>query len=65
VDAGPADAALRHAQGAIALRRARLERLLEEAQAQGAAPSSADLAHALGVSRRTVQRDLAALRRAA
>jgi DNA-binding SARP family transcriptional activator len=62
VDAGPADVALRHAQGAIALRRARLERLLEEAQSQGAAPSSADLAQALGVSRRTVQRDLAALR---
>jgi len=63
VDAGPADAALKRAQGAIALRRVRLARLLEEAQTQGAAPSTADLARALGVSRRTIQRDMAALRR--
>ncbi|MGC9356571.1 MAG: BTAD domain-containing putative transcriptional regulator [Anaerolineae bacterium] len=63
VDAGPADAALKRAQGAIALRRARLTRLLEEAQTQGAAPSTADLARALGVSQRTIQRDRAALRR--
>jgi DNA-binding SARP family transcriptional activator len=58
VDAGPADAALKQAQGAIALRRARLARLLQEAEAQGATPSVADLAETLGVSKRTVQRDL-------
>jgi DNA-binding SARP family transcriptional activator len=62
VDAGPADTALRQAQGAIALRRARLSRLIQEAQAQGAVPIVAQLAEALGVSKRTVQRDLAALR---
>jgi tetratricopeptide (TPR) repeat protein len=62
VDAGPADAALRQAQGSIALRRARLGRLLREARAQGADPSTADLAEVLGVSRRTVQRDLVVLR---
>jgi DNA-binding SARP family transcriptional activator len=62
VDAGPADAALKQAQGAIALRRARLSRLLHEAQAQGATPTVTQLAEALGISKRTAQRDLAALR---
>ena len=38
-------------------------RLLEEAQAQGAAPNCDQLAQALGVSRRTIERDLAALRK--
>ncbi|MGC9333901.1 MAG: BTAD domain-containing putative transcriptional regulator [Anaerolineae bacterium] len=62
VDAGPADAALKRAEGAIALRRARLARLLAEAAAHGAAPTVADLAAALRVSPRTIQRDLSALR---
>jgi tetratricopeptide (TPR) repeat protein len=62
VDAGPADVALRQARGAIALRRARLGRLLQEAKRQGATPTVGQLAEALGVSDRTVQRDLAALR---
>jgi tetratricopeptide (TPR) repeat protein len=63
VDAGPPDAALRQAKGAVATRRARLAGLLAEAAAQGATPTIADLAHALEVSPRTVQRDMAALRR--
>lgn len=62
VDVGPADAALRRAAGAIALRQARLARLLAEAATQGAAPTVADLAAALQVSPRTIQRDLSALR---
>ncbi len=62
VNAGPADAALKRAQGAIALRRARLARLQREAEVQGARPTIAQLADALGVSPRTVKRDLAALR---
>jgi DNA-binding SARP family transcriptional activator len=62
VDAGPADVALKRAEGAIALRRARLARLLAEARAQGGDPTVADLAGALAVSTRTIQRDLAALR---
>jgi DNA-binding SARP family transcriptional activator len=62
VDAGPADTTLEKSQGAIALRRARLARLMKEAQDQGAIPSTADLAAALEVSQRTIQRDLAALR---
>ncbi len=65
VDAGPADAALKHAQGAIALRRARLARLRREAEAQGAHPTIAQLADALNVSARTIKRDLAALRESA
>ena len=64
VDAGPADVALKQAQGGVALRRARLSRLIQEAQAQGAAPTVAQLAEALGVSTRTMQRDLATLRSA-
>ncbi|MBN1483831.1 MAG: HTH domain-containing protein [Chloroflexia bacterium] len=64
VDAGPPDAALKQAQGAIGLRRARLLRLLHEAQAQGAAPTVSHLAETLGVSPRTIHRDLSALREA-
>lgn len=62
VDAGPADVALKQAEGAIALRRARLSRLLREAQVQGATPTVGQLAETLAVSKRTIQRDLAALR---
>ena len=38
-----------------------LQRLLREAEAQGAAPTDDDLAQALGVSRRTVLRDMQSL----
>jgi biotin operon repressor len=41
-----------------------LRRLLAEAEAQGAAPTDDDLARALGISRRTVLRDMEALREA-
>jgi DNA-binding transcriptional ArsR family regulator len=50
--------------GKVARRQHRLLRLLSEASAQGAAPTVTDLAQALGVSRATIKRDLAALRRA-
>ena len=60
MDAGPADMVLRQSQGAIALRRSRLSRLLREAESQGASPTVAQLAEALGISPRTIQRDLAA-----
>ena len=43
-------------------RRAVLERLLAEARDQGGVPTDDELASALGVSRRTVLRDMAALR---
>ena len=48
--------------GKVARRRQRIARLLAEAQAQGAAPRDEDLAAALGVSRPTLRRDMAALR---
>ncbi|HHS97626.1 MAG TPA: tetratricopeptide repeat protein [Chloroflexi bacterium] len=60
VDA-PEDRAI---SGKVARRRHRLLRLLEEAREQGAAPTVAHLAEALGVSERTLKRDLAALRAA-
>jgi DNA-binding SARP family transcriptional activator len=45
-------------------RRQRLRRLLHEAELQGAAPTDDDLARALGVSRRTILRDILAVGRA-
>jgi len=62
LDAGPADTALRRSQGGIALRRARLTRILHEAEGQGVRPTIPQLADALNVSERTIKRDLAALR---
>ncbi len=50
--------------GKVARRQQRLQRLLREAKEQGAAPTVDDLGDALGVSRATIKRDLAALRRA-
>jgi tetratricopeptide (TPR) repeat protein/biotin operon repressor len=50
--------------GKVGRRRHRLLRLLDEAATQHAAPTIKDLATALDVSRATVKRDLAALRRA-
>lgn len=61
-DAGEADSALLRREGKAALRRRRLKRLIAEAAAQGAAPTDDDLARALGVNVRTVERDMAALR---
>lgn len=48
--------------GKAAERQARLRRLCAEALAQGAEPTVGDLAAALGVTGRTVDRDIAALR---
>ena len=62
VEASPADAELLARDGKVTQRRARLQRLLAEAHEQGAVPTQADLACALGVSGRTIRNDLAALR---
>ena len=58
---GPEDEAI---QDARARRRFVLQRLLREAASQGAAPTDQALAQALGVSRRTVLRDMEALAQA-
>ncbi len=55
-------AALRHAHGALALRRMRLVRLFEDACRAGRRLTAAQIAAQLGVSPRTVERDLALLR---
>jgi predicted ArsR family transcriptional regulator len=47
--------------GRVALRQVRLQRLLDEALAQGAVASQEDLAQALQVTVRTIKRDCAAL----
>ena len=48
--------------GKVTRRRHRILRLLREAAEQSAAPTAPDLAKALGVGARTIERDLAALR---
>jgi DNA-binding SARP family transcriptional activator len=58
VNSGAPDTALKNAKGAIWLRRERLKRLLRESRAQGAAPTNKQLADELGVSVRTVIRDM-------
>ncbi len=52
-------------EGEVARRRHRLQRLLRQAEAQGAAPTIRHLMETLGVSRATIKRDLAALRQEA
>jgi predicted ATPase/DNA-binding SARP family transcriptional activator len=61
VDAGAPDAGVFQQAGKAGLRQHRLKRLLEEARAQGAAPTDEDLAAALQVQVRTIERDMAAL----
>ena len=61
LDAGASDASLLQQMGKVELRRKRLQRLLEEAHAQGAAPTDEDLACALAVQVRTIERDMLAL----
>ena len=63
-DAGAADQVLWQREGKVALRRARILRLLAEASAQGGEPTQDDLADALQVTPRTIRSDLIALRRA-
>lgn len=62
IDSGAEDAAILVAHGQEALRRARLQRLLDEALDQGAAATLEDVARALQVSVRTIKRDAALLR---
>jgi biotin operon repressor len=64
VDAGAEDAAVLNTQGRLAVRQGRLLRLVEEALEQGGVLTEEDLARALQVTRRTIERDVQALRTA-
>jgi len=61
VDAGQEDRQVLQQHGPVMLRRARIQRLLDEALEQGAAATQEDLAQALHVSVRTIKRDCKAL----
>lgn len=61
VDAGAEDYEVQRQYGSVALRQARIQRLLDEAVAQGAVASQEDLARVLQVSVRTIKRDCAGL----
>lgn len=63
VNGGKADMEILSSQGRVALRRVRIQRLLDEALEQGGVASQEDLAQALQVTLRTIQRDFAALKR--
>lgn len=62
IDEGKADLEILAKQGPQALRRHRMQRLLQEALEQGAIACQEDLAKALQVTPRTIQRDFAALK---
>ena len=64
VDAGAEDAAVLTDQGRLALRSGRILRLVEEALEQGGVLTEEDLARALQVTRRTIERDVRTLRAA-
>lgn len=61
LDAGEEDLRILQGQGASALRRSRIQRLLTEALEQGAAATQEDLAQVLQTSVRTIKRDCAHL----
>ena len=62
VDAGVEDAVVKECQGVEGQRRGRLLRIIEEALEQGGVLTQEDLAQALGVTRRTIIRDVKALK---
>ncbi len=64
VNLGEADALILSAEGKSALRRHRIVRLVQQAYAQSALMTDADLARVLDVNVRTIERDMADLRRA-
>lgn len=64
LDSGVEDIQVRASQGAEALRRGRILRLTDEALGQGGVLTQEDLARLLGVDRRTIERDVRALKAA-
>ena len=61
VDAGPEDLRVQPEHGVVGLRRVRIQRLADEAVAQGAVATQEDLARVQNVSTRTIKRDSKAL----
>ena len=61
VDAGAEDLRVQQEHGSVGLRRMRIQRLADEAIAQGGVATQEDLAHVLNVSTRTIKRDSKAL----
>jgi DNA-binding Lrp family transcriptional regulator len=61
VDAGQEDLQVQQEHGSVGLRRVRIQRLADEAVAQGGAATQEDLARVLNVSTRTIKRDSKAL----
>jgi hypothetical protein len=61
VDAGAEDQRVQRAHGSVSLRRVRIQRLADEAIAQGGVATQEDLARVLNVSTRTIKRDSKAL----
>ena len=61
IKAGEEDQEVLREEGAQALRRVRILRLVDEALAQGGEPTQEDLAKALGVTGRTIRSDVATL----
>lgn len=62
IDAGASDQVLKNARGKIALRRERVARIIRESRSQGIELSPRQIADLMGVSFRTVQRDLESLK---
>jgi len=62
VDAGAEDAEVKVREGRVGLRRGRILRLMSEALEQGGVLTQEDLARALQVTRRTIERDIGVLK---
>jgi transposase len=63
VDAGSEDGEVQLREGRVGLRRGRILRLMDEALEQGGVLTQEDLARALHVSRRTIERDVEVLKK--
>lgn len=61
IDAGQEDRRVQQEHGSVGLRRVRIQRLVDEALAQGGVATQEDLAQALHVSVRTIKRDCKAI----
>ncbi len=62
VEAGSEDAEVKAKEGRVGLRRGRILRLMSEALEQGGVLTQEDLARALQVTRRTIERDIGVLK---